>query len=158
MKTIYRCALLACAMLSACQSAEEAFVQDRLIDLCDDAYWVCGVPSGCILKEDRYVTGTFPGTRSVVIATESAETELRVRLFFSEMVSSGTEFLIQAYEPNCTLNPDLARVHLVDVDIFERAGEDRKLTYDLSVSGEGEHLLELYSDASAEYLLIVETD
>ena len=75
----------------SCQTAEDEFIGDRLLDLCDDAYVICGVPSGCALDEDHYVEGAFPGTQRLVVQTDNNNTELSVRLFFNEMEASGTE-------------------------------------------------------------------
>lgn len=144
-------------LLSACQTAEEAFIGDRLLEICDESYYICNVAAGCVLDKNHYVEGVFPGVRRVVVATEEPDTSLRVRIFFNTMESPGSELLAQIYEPDCsTLNPDLARAHLQDVDLFEEAGDDRSLIFELDAVEEGEHLLAIYSDAAAEYLLIVE--
>jgi hypothetical protein len=51
-----------------------------------------------------------------------------------------------------------ARVYY-EGDVFEEAGNDRMLVYDLTVFGIGEHLLEIYSDATTGYdLVVVRTD
>ncbi|MBW2256295.1 MAG: hypothetical protein JRI25_17095, partial [Deltaproteobacteria bacterium] len=59
-------------------------------------------------------------------------------------------------EPDCSLDTDFARVHLEDVDLFEEAGQDRTLLFELEAADAGEHMLEIFSDASAVYLLIAE--
>ena len=149
-------ALLALPILPACQTAEEEFVDGRLKSICDEAYWVCNVPTGCVLDDDRYVEGRFPGDRRVVVETDAQDADVQVRLFFSTMQAPGTELLVQLHDANCTLDPQLGRAHLKDVDIFHEAGDDRVLIFDLTTQRSGEHLLEIYSDASAEYLLVVE--
>lgn len=142
--------------LTSCKSPEDAFVGDRLLSLCDEAYWICDVPAGCVLEEDEYVEGVFPGVRRVVVVTEQEDVDLQVRLFFRKMEAPGTELLLQLYEPDCTVNPDLGQAHLVDVDLFKEAGDDRTLAFDLTALQIGEHLLEIYSDSSVEYLLLVD--
>ncbi|MCP4606126.1 MAG: hypothetical protein GY847_37375 [Proteobacteria bacterium] len=152
------CYMIFASSLLSCQTAEDAFIGNRLLTLCGDAYWICNVPSGCVLDDDHYSKKVFPDTHRVVIATEEPELEIRVRLFLSKMESPGTELLVQLYEPDCTQDINLARAHLTDIDLFEEAGDDRMLIFDLMAMQEGEHLLEIYSDASAEFLLIVEPD
>ncbi len=158
MKGAHFCFFLAVttALLAGCQAGEDAFVGDRLHILCDEAYWVCGAASGCVLDENHYVEGVFPGTRRVTVKTEDVNTEVQVRIYFSTMESPGTEFLIQLYEHDCTLNSELAAEHLVDVDVFEKAGDKRTLYFDLLVAQAGEHLLEIYADVSAEYVMLVD--
>ena len=147
--------LLALGILSACESGEEAFLDDRLILPCQQAYHICNVPAGCVIDKNHYVEGVFPGTRRLVVKTETRDVKLDVKLYIRSMAAPGTEILVQASEPDCTLDTSRAREHRIDVDIFKEAGDDRTLGFDLEVSEKGEHLLELYSDASAEYLLIV---
>ena len=149
-------AAIALLGLGSCQSAEEAFVEGKMLSLCDEAYWICNVPAGCVLEGDEYVEGVFPGIRRVVVVTEKENLNVEVRLFFSTMEAPGTELLVQLYEPDCTVDTDLGQKDLVDVDLFEEAGDDRILAFDLRAQQIGEHLLELYSDSSVEYLMIAE--
>ena len=142
--------------LCSCKSPEDAFIDDRMLSLCDEAYWICDVPAGCVLDGDEYVEGVFPGVRRVVVVTDTEDVDLQVRLFFRKMEAPGTELLVQLYEPDCTVNPDLGQAHLVDVDLFDKAGDDRILSFDLTALQIGEHLLEIYSDSSVEYLLIAD--
>jgi hypothetical protein len=142
--------------LTSCETAEDAFIGRRLLTMCDDTYYICNRPTGCVLDTKHYVEGLFPGERRVVIATDESDLDLRVRLFLKNMRSPGTEIWIQLYEPDCSMDTYFGREHLVDVDLFKEAGDDRMLIFELKASEEGEHLLEIYSDASTEYLLIVE--
>jgi hypothetical protein len=147
---------LSLVCLLSCKTGEEAFVGDRLLSLCDEAYWICGVAAGCVLNQKHYVEGVFPGVRRVVVVTKKANAKVQVRLFFSNTESPGTELLVQLYEPDCTVYPDFGQAHLIDVDLFDEAGDDRTLVFNLEALEIGEHLLEIYSDASIEYLLVVD--
>jgi hypothetical protein len=82
--------------------------------------------------------------------------DVQVRIFFTEMMSPGTELFLQLYESDCTVDKSKGFVNILDFDIFEEAGDDRTVIYNLHVMQEGEHLLELFSDCAGEYLLIVE--
>ncbi len=147
---------LVLAVLVSCRTAEEEFIGDRLLKICNDSYILCNFPTGCVLNGDHYVKGSFPGVRRVVVESDDRDAEFSVRLFLKNMKGSGTEMLVQLYEPDCTVNTENGRVHLEDVDIFDKAGDDRTLMFELGVEGEGEHVLEIYSDASTAYLLIAE--
>ena len=72
------------------------------------------------------------------------------------MEAPGTELLVQMFEPNCTMGTANSRAVLTDVDLFEEAGDDRTIIFELSVLDDGEHLVEIFSDASATYLLVIE--
>ncbi len=148
--------LLALPWLGGCPSAEDTFKQGLLPTLCDESFYVCNVSAGCVLEEDYFLEGVFPGTRRVILVTDEPDTDLRVRIFLKDMMSPGTEFLLQIYEPNCTLDTYHSRIYMADTDLFDEAGDDRTLDLDLQALDPGEHLLEMYSDASTGYLLTVE--
>ncbi|MBN2718849.1 MAG: hypothetical protein JXX14_23590 [Deltaproteobacteria bacterium] len=149
-------ALVLLPVLVSCQTAEEAFVQDRLHAVCDEAYWQCGLPTGCILDSNHYADGAFPGIRRVVVTTEENDMDVQVRVFIGDALGGGTEMLVQLYETDCTLDRELGKERLVDVDLIEEAGDDRVLIFNLHVMQAGEHVLELYSDMTAEILLIAD--
>ena len=149
-------ALVAGLILSSCQTAKDAFIGDRLQNLCDEAYWICSRPSQCVLAEDEFTAGGFPGVRRVTIPIEEENETIEIRFYFETMESPGTELEIALYDPDCLVNKNHGVIHVEDTDIFEEAGDDRTLTYRLQSFRPGEHLLEIYSDASAAYLLIVD--
>ncbi len=142
--------------LAACDQGWGSFVDGRLPNLCTEAYAVCGVTAGCELDPEHYVTGTFPGARRVVVNHPEPVT-FRVMFYLTDTTSPGTELSIRLHEPDCSHDPDAAGVALSDVDLIEEAGLDRMLVFDdLAVDVAGEHLLEVYSDATVGYLLAVE--
>jgi hypothetical protein len=137
--------------------AEDSFTGGRAPMLCTDAHAVCRVTAGCVLDEQSYVRGRFPGAVRVLLDAPMAPLEWRVRLHFTEMVATGTELLVQLSDPSCSTDPFEGRAHLVDVDPFERAGSDRTLVLDeFRTDTVGEHLLEVFSDAHATWLLVAE--
>ncbi|MEO0604192.1 MAG: hypothetical protein AAF211_22335 [Myxococcota bacterium] len=142
--------------LAGCDQGWGSFVDGRLPNLCAEAYAVCGVTAGCALDAQHYVTGTFPGARRVVVS-HPEPTRFRVMFYLTETTSPGTELSIQLHEPDCSFDPEAAGVELSDVDVIEEAGLDRTLLFEsLTVDVAGEHLLEVYSDATVAYLLAVE--
>jgi len=159
--TLKATALLAISVIAGaligCQTAEDAFVGDRLMNICDEAYWICNRPSQCVLADDEYTEGGFPGVRRLVVPVETENTTIEIRLFFQTMEFPGTELSLQLFDPDCHIDPNDGEIHVLDTDIFEVAGDDRTLTYRLESSRPGEHLLELFSDAGAKYLLTIES-
>ena len=145
------------SLLTSCVTGTSTFVGDRLPHLCSESYSTCGVSAGCALDDGHYVEGTFPGARRVVVFSEQPDTAFRVRLYLETTQAPGTELLVQLYEPDCTLDTVGARTHYEDIDLIAEAGPDRTILLDdMIVAQRGEHLLEIYSDMSAAYLLIVD--
>jgi hypothetical protein len=66
------------------------------------------------------------------------------------MAFPGTEFQVVAHSVGCDGFDEL---HLVDVDIFNYAGDDRIIQAELELEGEGDHLVSVFSDMNASYLM-----
>ncbi len=147
-------AVLAFALL-ACESQEDSFIGRRLEDLCAGSVPVCELRAACVLDADEYVRGDFPGAQRFVVRAEAEDEPLVVRLLLTEMVYPGTELLIRLNAPACAAAEE---AHLVDVDVFARAGDDRTLEFTLPTGGRGDHLLEIFSDMSAEWLITAEVE
>lgn len=145
--------LLASTLVVAagCNSQRSTFTQGRLEKTCDDAIPTCDTRAGCVVTGDDYTRGTFPGGRSVIVRThDDDKNRLIVRFLLEEMVSPGTELQLQAYSPDCG---DFSERHPTDINLFERAGDDRILEFELPIEGRGDHLLTLFSDMGADYLM-----
>jgi hypothetical protein len=146
------------ALLSGgCGTGADVFVGGRIRNLCLEAYPTCGTTAGCRLTPEQYVVGTFPGARRVVVPSERNTTRFEVRLFLEEAIAPGSELQVQARDADCALDLDEGRFEDEDYDLIEAAGNDGLLRLDpLVVEGPGEHLVEIFSDARARYLLIIE--
>jgi hypothetical protein len=136
-------------------SEQDASVGEKTIEVCDKGYAICGQMAGCVLPEDKYLEGLFPGARRWIVETKGDDITLTVNLYFDEMIAPGTELVIQAYEPDCTLNKELSSHHLEDIDLFAEAGADHAMSFALQAARAGEHLIELYSDAESDYRITV---
>jgi hypothetical protein len=146
---------LAGPALASC-SAEAIFTSGRVSEPCSAVYPTChaGFSAGCYLNSEKYTEGTFPGARRFLVATSQVNQVIRVGLLLTEMLYPGTEILVQAYEPDCgDVTQDLRQ----DIDVFEEAGDDAKLLFDLEAETPGDHLVELYSDCASDYLLTAES-
>lgn len=139
--------------LLGCVSGEDAFTDGRLEDRCEGAVPVCQFRAGCVLGDDEFVRGEFPGAHRLVVRTELPRSRVRVRLLLSETLFPGTEVLIQLWTPGCGA---LDRVDLVDVDFFARAGDDGVLEFTLDAPEKGDHMLEVFADMSAAYVLVAD--
>jgi hypothetical protein len=142
--------LLALPFWVGCLSDVEIFTQGRLEKVCNGVVPVCQVQAGCVLDGEEFVRGEFPGDQRLLIRSEKIDQVLVARILMTEMVYPGTELLIQAFDPGCA---DLSEEHLVDVDLFEFAGDDRIFEFHLDLPESGDHLVEVFSDMSAAYLL-----
>ncbi|MEZ4473546.1 MAG: hypothetical protein R3F60_22705 [bacterium] len=83
--------------LAACASAEEEFTQGRLEALCDGAIPICRLRAGCVLGDDTFARGRFPGAQQVIVRSPVDAAELQVRLLLTDLVHPGTELLVQVH-------------------------------------------------------------
>jgi hypothetical protein len=147
--------VLAALGAGSCISASDTFVGARLEDLCNGAIPACDLKASCVLAEDRFIRRQFPGGERLVVRTDLPDQLVRVRLLLGDLVSPGTELVIEARSPTCAASD---RQRLVDVDLFQLAGDDLTLDLELALPEPGDHLVELFSDMSASYLLLIEID
>jgi hypothetical protein len=141
-------ALLLVGSLGGCVDQDTVFTRGRIQATCNAAIPVCDGRAACVIGNDDYVEGTFPGGQKTIVRTETADNRLVVRFLLDEMVSPGTEMLVRAHQPGCNA---FEQQHPTDVDLFERAGDDRILQFTLDLPGQGDHLLEVFSDMGADY-------
>ena len=136
--------------LSSCQSRQETFTQGRLESLCEASLPICKTRVTCTLDESSYISGIFPGAQSAVIYTPHPQTDIKVLLLLDEQVYPGTELMVRVYQVGCV---EVKEEKWIDVDLFEQAGDDRIIELDFEVEGRGDHLIEIFSDATASYSL-----
>lgn len=153
MRLIALTAALSAIALAACQTPEDEFTAGRLETPCDGTLPICAVRAGCVLDYGNFVRGAFPGAVRVVVRAERDRAILRLRLLLDDQLYPGTELLIQAHGIGCGA---VEQIREVDIDLFARAGEDQTLEYTLPLPGRGDHLLELFSDMSARWVLAVD--
>jgi hypothetical protein len=144
---------LVAASLGACVSAEDNFVGARLERLCSQAIPVCDVRASCLLDDKSYVARSFPGGLRLVVGSDRDEATIEVRLYLVTQEAPGTELSVQVHDPACG---EYDEERVVDVDPFVAAGDDRVFTWELDLPGRGDHLVEIFSDMTADYLLTVD--
>ena len=133
-------------------SAAENFSRGLTRDRCDGTYPICASTAGCVMGENRYLEGAFPGSREVIVPAP-AESLITVRLFFVTQGAHGLDTRILIHEPGCIDTYEWASEGR---DIFLEAGSDRVLEVRREVFLEGDHLVEVASDAVADYAFTVE--
>lgn len=137
----------------ACVSSEDAFVGARLERLCTQSIPVCDVQASCVLDPKSYVDKRFPGGLRLIVRTTHEASTLTLRLQLQTEEAPGTELVVEAWRSDCN---DVTSRTLADVDLFAVAGDDRVLSWELPLDGRGDHLIEVRSDMTADYLLTVD--
>ena len=138
-----------------CINNGDIFAEGRLEDTCNDAIPICNTQAACTLQNDEFYSGSFPGGLRIVTRTETENANIVVRFLLNEMNFPGTEILVQARTPDCG---DYDEKHPKDIDLFRLAGDDRILEFQLEMPGKGDHLVEIFSDMAAEYLMTTEVE
>ncbi len=142
-------------LLSGCGlSSEGTFTSGLSRDRCDDTYPICSQTAGCVLGAGKYLEGSFPGTRQFIV-TAPEESVITVSLFFRSQVAVGVDTGITWHEPGCF---DSYEYRSGGEDIFLEAGGSRVMSRSQQVFLDGDHLIEVFSDAIADYVLKVEVD
>jgi hypothetical protein len=139
-------------LLSGCLSRDEEFTAGRLEARCEASIPVCATRAACALNNTTFASGRFPGAQRAIVYTPHPRTTLTARLLLDDQEYPGTELLVRAYQVGCV---DVFEERLADIDIFQRAGDDRALDFTFELEGRGDHLIEWYSDAAASYTLTV---
>lgn len=137
-------------MLSSCGDDQSVFTGQRLEQRCNSSIPACGTRASCVIGNDEYYSGQFPGGLKTIVRTDTDNATLVVRFLLTDMVFPGTELQVAAYTPGCD---DFDEAHEKDIDLFELAGDDRIIEYEMDLDGRGDHLVEIFSDMSASYLL-----
>ena len=143
-------ALAALVLCAGCIDDESIFTQGRLENLCNQSIPACATQAACVLGNKDFYRGQFPGGLRIIVRSELDQAALIVRFLLTEQLFPGTEILVQARTVDCG---DVVEEHPQDIDLFELAGQDRTLDFELDFPGKGDHLVEIFSDMSAEYLM-----
>ena len=152
MRTLLLAAVL---LLPACQTSQDEFANGRLEKFCDGSIPICAVQAACIVGGTDFLNADFPGGQRFIVQANPLDNHLVVRVFFNEMVYPGTEFLLKVYGPGCAT---VEVEQVLDVDLFERAGDDRTVTFLLPIHEKGDHLVEVFSDMAADYLMTIDLE
>lgn len=140
---------------SACGfGPEDNFIGDRDELACDSTYPICAEVAGCTANDTTYLTGKFPGDRAVIVPAPE-DSFITVSIYFKTEGATGEDTFIEWNEPGCF---DSYQWRSEGADIFLMAGNDRVLSQKMQVFFDGDHLVKVTSDATADYLLKVKID
>jgi hypothetical protein len=150
-------ALLLCAAaasLAGCvPDSEELFIDNRTYIPCTGQVPVCVTQAGCVLDASGYTRGNFAqGSTLRMVVRTTVPSVIEVLLYFRTEGSPGTDTEIAWNEVGCRTRTSLQSG---GVDVFAEAGEGRIWSRKQQVFTPGDHLVEVFSDAQAEYLLKV---
>jgi hypothetical protein len=117
---------------------------------------MCSVNADCILDAAGYLEGVFPGTRRFVMQNTTPDAEVGLRLFFMNVDAKGTEIFVRLTQPNCEVDTETGEFHFEGSDVEARVREEGVLSLTLTLPDRGEYLVEMYADATADFLTIVD--
>lgn len=143
------------AWMGGCVSSEEAFVGARLQRLCTQAIPVCDVQASCVLDPRSYIEKRFPGGIRLVVRSDADASTLTLRMQLASQEAPGTELVVESWQADCN---DVTSMRMADIDLFAAAGDDRIFEWELPLAGRGDHLVELRSDMTADYLITVDVE
>lgn len=149
------CTLLLALCLGGCGDAESIFTDGRIEKRCNDTVPVCSKRASCVLLDDQYLRDTFPGGKTFMIRTEEEQTRVVARFLLLKPRYPGTELVVRVHAASCgTFVEGATR----DRDLFDYAGSDSIIEYELDVEGRGDHLVEIFSDMSSDFLFRFDGD
>ena len=108
----------------------------------------CGDIAHCVLDDDQYLQGTFPGSQIFVIRATEPE-QVTVSFQFDNRISPGTTLTLTSTEPDCSGES----TYMSPGDIFQLAGASGVLSFPITMTETGDHLIQFTSDAYCSYQL-----
>ncbi len=139
-------------MLAGCQGPEAQFIGARVLDGCDGSWSVCDTTVGCLLGDRSYVEGRFPGQRRLALQLFEPS-EVTVSFSLSGTTGAGDETVLTFFEPACASR---VRVPVSGRSFVGEADQKGVVARSATLSGVGDHLLEIASDAQTRYLMKVD--
>ncbi|MEK7704277.1 MAG: hypothetical protein AAB426_04905 [Myxococcota bacterium] len=142
------------ASQGACDpSSEEAFVHGRARDPCEQTIPACegGLFASCELDDSRYTESHFPGAVRFLVRAEPLD-RIEIGLYFADVRDSGLETTFYWYEPGCS---EVYTERVEGSVLLDEAKDTGSVFRDRQVLEDGEHLVEVLSDAQSRVLVIV---
>lgn len=144
--------LVVLALGAGCGNRKEQFTEGRALDACSEGWPVCDRIAGCLIGDQSYVEGRFPGSGQFVVRVPEPSV-VRVSIFIDNIGAAGDQTIISWFEEGCR-----ARIRqAADGRSFVgEANEAGAFTREADLTGVGDHLIEFQSDAQADYALKVD--
>ena len=147
-----RAVLLLLVTLTACGSTQDVFVRERVADSCEESWPVCDQIVGCLLGNRSFREGRFPGTVRFGV-TLPEPSIVRVNFLLEAPRSEGEETVLTFFEDGCR---DRTRLAVPGRTFVGEAEQFGTFSREAELFAEGEHLIEITSDAQTDYLLKVD--
>lgn len=128
------------------------FIGKRVLDPCSSDFPVCTTFADCRLDESSFTQGTFPGSKKLIVTTTGPAT-ITVSMLVTNPQAPGTSTQFTFFEPGCDA------LNVTDVkggSFLAESQGDEGFPISQTVSGAGEHLIQLESDATCSFLLKVD--
>ena len=108
----------------------------------------CGSIAHCALDSDQYLSGHFPGSQTFILRTTTPQ---RVTFFFQfdDRISAGTVLSLTSSEPDCAEQSS----YTSQGDLFSLSGATGVLSFPITMTEPGDHLIQFSSDAYCSYQL-----
>jgi hypothetical protein len=108
----------------------------------------CGDVAHCVLDSSSYLQGTFPGMQTFVVRI-SSPAMVTFSFQFTNRISAGSMLTLTSTEPDCSQTS----TYMNPGDIFKLAGADGVLSFPITMTEVGDHLIQFSSDAYCSYQL-----
>jgi hypothetical protein len=106
----------------------------------------CGMISHCILADDEYIQGSFPGSQTFTIRIAAPEM-VTFSFEFTNRISAGSMLTLTSTEPDCSETS----TYTAPGDIFMLAGASGILSFPITMTEPGDHLIQFSSDSYCSY-------
>lgn len=130
-------------------NAKQQFIEGRVLDTCDRNWPICDQVAGCLLGGQSYIEGRLPGTTRFSVQLAEPST-VRVHIFLDSVSAAGQETSLSFYETGCINRTRQAVAGQAFVGESTQVGE---FIREADLSGVGDHLIALTSDAEARFTL-----
>lgn len=138
--------------LLACGSGKDDFIAGRVIDACASPWPVCGELAGCLVGPESYIEGSFPATQRVIVRLNQPST-VTVKLFLDSVTSSGKQITLDFYEDGCKSR---VRQEATGREFVQETEQVGWFSRSADLVGLGDHLIEVTSDAQAQFTMEVD--
>lgn len=135
-----------------CSDRKSDFIGGRVKDACDRNWPICSQIAGCLLGDQSYIEGRFPGNGKFVVQLAEAST-VRVHMFVEDVRASGAETAINFFETGCVDRVRQSATGQVLVGENDQLGQ---FVREADLFGVGDHLISFNSDTECHYTLKVE--
>jgi len=135
-----------------CGGRRESFIEGRALDRCNQVWPVCDTVAGCLVGEESYLEGRFPGEGRFVVQVPEPST-VRVHVYVENQGAAGDETVVTWYEDRCRAR---IRASSTGVNFFAEAEQVGEYIREADLTGIGDHLIEFQSDSQADYVVKVE--